>query len=100
MRSSALAIGTLRATILLSAEHPDPTWIGAGIGAALDRHLRSSLALALGPLEDDTDTTVWLIRRLDVEADVNAAWDPDVVVGAISKAIARSLGRELAGTGD
>jgi hypothetical protein len=100
MSMSALTIGTLRTTILLAREHPAPERVRGGLDAALTARLRQVLASAFSAARVDRDPSVWLVRRLELEANVNAAWEPEAVAGSVAGAIARSLGRALTGSGD
>src|SRR4051794_36380491 len=100
MSTSALTIGTLRTTILLAREHPAPERVRGDLDAALTARLRQVLASAFPAARVDRDPSVWLVRRLELEANVNAAWEPEAVAGSVAGAIARSLGRALTGSGD
>lgn len=43
---------------------------------------------------------VWVIRRLAIEADVNAGWDAGQMAAAVTIAVERALARDLVGSGD
>lgn len=97
--TDALSIGTLRTTMFVSSEHPDPervlrdvrSALVVGLGAAVSARLSATAA---------TSRAVWRVRRLQVDTDVNAAWDGDRIADAVASALVRSLARELVGSGD
>lgn len=81
---------------LVPAVEPDR----AGVRARLDRAAASSLATALGAqleqLTASLDDGIWLIRRLEIDLDLDASAAPAAIVRRWAAAIARSLVRTLA----
>lgn len=100
MLASAVRVGTVRSTIYVSSDHPAPERVRADVDDALRSRLRSALGAAFPVSRMDRDTSVWLVRRLELEAHVDAAWDEEQLARTVARAITRSLGRALNGDGD
>ena len=79
-----------------------PTSPRAGaVRGSLDRALTASLGDRLAALVPaGGDDSVWLIRRLDVNATVAASWSPRRAAGALAAGAARVLARTLEGGAD
>ncbi|HEY3284059.1 MAG TPA: hypothetical protein VGN26_17455 [Armatimonadota bacterium] len=92
---SRLLIRRLRAEYLVPADCPDPRRVRELGDAALTRGLGESLRVHLARGFPEADTGVWLIRRLEVNVDINAAWDREQVTRASSERIAEALGLAL-----
>jgi hypothetical protein len=92
---SALRIGRLNATWLVPRDHPSPELLRA----RLDRMLQSDLAPACdriaAPLCQDSDTSVWFIRRLVVNLAVDASADTRRMTEAWAGQLVRALERQL-----
>lgn len=91
--NSRVDIRRLRALYLVPREHPAPERVRDRLDTAT-RDLPQALAAALSAWLSG-ETGLWLIRRLDVEMDVNAAWDREALTGAWTREIARTLGETL-----
>ena len=84
--TNALSIGTLRTTMLVSREHPDPERVLRDVRSALVVGLRDAVSTRLAATAA-TSRAVWLVRRLQIDADVNAAWDEDRIADAVASAL-------------
>jgi hypothetical protein len=88
---SRLRIRRLRAQYLVSREHLAPERVKARLDEAVMHDLVDTLSTALGPLLSQGKGGLWLIRRLEVEVDVNAAWERDTLTRAWAVQIVRAL---------
>jgi hypothetical protein len=85
----------LRATYLVSSQHPSPEKVQARLDEAMRQDLGQILAAALAPWFSRHDTSIWFIRRLELAADVNAAWDREQVARSLARQIVRALSAAL-----
>ena len=69
-----LMIHQLQAQYLVSNEHPSPDRLKLALDEAVARGLPQALTSALAPWFRKTDSSVWLIRSLEVDVDLNADW--------------------------
>src|SRR5436190_22485619 len=96
MESNRLDIRRIRAQYLVPRDHVAPEIIKARIDDALaPRVLAQALTAVLSAWFSQADERVWLIRRLDLEVRVNAAWDREHLTRAIVTQIARRLAAVL-----
>ncbi|MFN7931258.1 MAG: hypothetical protein U0Y68_25680 [Blastocatellia bacterium] len=89
---SRLLIRRFHANYQVAAEHPSPVILRQRLDDALTQELSATLAAAASALCPDGDESVWLIRRLEITLDINAAWQRE----AIARAVARQILREQA----
>ena len=92
---SRLTVRRLRAHYLVAADHPDPARVKSRLDDSITEGLSRTLGAAVAPALPETDTGVWLIRRLEVELDVNAAWEREALRRAFAVRFARELDRTL-----
>src|SRR5262245_36399304 len=85
--------------MIVSREHPGPERVLRDVQSAIVSGLRGAVAVRLASAAT-TSSAVWLVRSLQVDADVNAAWDADQIADTLASALVRSLARELVGSGD
>jgi len=97
--SSRLSIGTLRTTLVVSLEQPNPDDLGNQIRSALIAGLRERLARRL-ERSADSSNAVWVIRSIRADALVNAAWGADEIAYTVATGLAHSLSKEMSGSGD
>jgi hypothetical protein len=96
MEGNRLDIRRIRAQYLVPRDHVAPEIIKARIDDALaPRVLAQALTADLSGWFSQADERVWLIRRLDLEVLVNAAWDREHLTRAIVTQIARKLAAVL-----
>ena len=100
MEVHQLHIRRLAAEYLVSAEHPEPQRVKDRLDRAIGSRLAGALAAAFSGWFPETDTSVWLIRKLDFDVAVNAAWERDQLARAMTTEMARSLGAMLHEGGD
>lgn len=93
--ASALHIRRLHAHYQVAREHPAPELVQARLDEAANRNLASTLSTLLTAWFDHAGPDIWLLRRLAVEVDVNAAWEPETLARTWAQAIARALSNAL-----
>jgi len=105
MRSSVTAnnrvlIRRFQAQYLVSREHPAPERLKSRLDETVALHLAQTLTPALAPWFSNSDSSLWFIRSLNVELDVNVAWAQEQVTQALASTIARSLATSVQGGSD
>ncbi|HEX3559758.1 MAG TPA: hypothetical protein VHU19_11175 [Pyrinomonadaceae bacterium] len=97
---SRLSIGRFKATYCVPAQHPAPEALKRRLDDALEKEFAAALAANASQLFSDADESVWLVRRLDINVDLNAAWVRGQLASAWAAQVARSLSRDLRADGD
>lgn len=100
MKTNRFQIRRLQSQYLVSSEHPSPVSIKERLDESLSRNLTQALSAAFSSWFSENDESVWLIRRMKIEAVVNAAWDRDKFTRVMTMQIGRMLGAILQGGGD
>jgi hypothetical protein len=96
MHTNRLNIRRFSAQYLIPRDHPAPEHIKARLDDAIAAPvLKESLPLVISSLLPANDDSVFLIRRLDLNVDVNAAWESDQLTRVILAQFARQLGVSL-----
>lgn len=87
----------MRAEIRVSKAHERP----GTTQARMERVLRSGLGRALSTVLElaDDDPTLWLVRRLELDALVDARASDDAIAGALARRLANEIQRALAAGG-
>lgn len=98
--SSTIDIDCLHAEVLVASDHPAPDSVATRLRETAARHLEGALRSIFTPLLSDSDTGIWLVRRLDVDVHVNLAAAGESVTRSWAAQIARALTPILRGTGD
>ncbi len=98
--NNRLLIRQFQAQYLVSREHPAPERIKSRLDETVTRDLAQTLMSALASWISNSDSSFWLIRSLDVELDVNIAWDQEQLARAFASRIARSLATSVQGGSD
>ncbi len=89
--SSYLRIERFHAQYLVSSDHPAPEKVKARLDEAVIRSLSATLSALVSRCFSPTDPSIWLIRRLELTLDVNAAWERDQVARRWATQLAREL---------
>lgn len=95
MNVSRLQIRRFRADYLVSAEHSSPETLKARLDETIQQRLAPALAIAFSPWFSESDTSIWLIRRLQFDVALNAALGLDQIAEAFTAQIGKSLGQAL-----
>src|ERR1044072_1618756 len=96
MGSNRLHIRRFHAQYLVPHDHPAPQRLKVRIDDAVAQHLLGqTLSQALANFFSETDESVWLIRRLELNVTVNAAWEREQLTRVIAAQITRMLGAAL-----
>ena len=90
-----LRIGQLNATYLVPQNHPAPDVVRSKLDAIASRELGTACARALSLLCHDDDPSIWFIRRLAVDAAVDAGWEGDRLGEAWAAQLTGSLVRQM-----
>ncbi len=98
--TSRLLVERFRAAYTVSKTHPAPLRVRQKLDEAVEKRLPDVLRAALSPWFSRHANEVWLIRRLNINLEVNAAWKPDRLAKAYALAITRSLAQILQSDGD
>lgn len=85
-----LLIRRFHAQYQISWDYLAPERIQSRLDKAVTRDLAQTLTTALAPWFSRSDASVWLIRRLEVELDVNAGLGEELVTRTWAAQIARS----------
>ena len=95
MENSRLEIRRFHGRYLVSRDHPAPERVRTRLDDAVTHSLNGTLASILSRCFSDADTSVWLIRRLEIELDVNAVWERESLTRAWAQRVALTLYRIL-----
>jgi len=76
---SSLHVDHFRARYLIASDHPAPRTVKQRLDDALSKTLPESLRVALSSWLSDDDPSIWFIRELNVNVDLNLDWNPDQV---------------------
>lgn len=99
-QKGVLRIRHMHNEYLVSSDHPAPTRIQAMLDRVATENLAQTLIAALNPWFSNSDSSVWLIRQLDVELDVNAEGEQEQLAKVWAVKIAQSMAITLQGGGD
>ncbi|HEX7227741.1 MAG TPA: hypothetical protein VF353_08195, partial [Candidatus Binatia bacterium] len=91
MSTSRLEIGSVAAQYLLPADHPSPHRVKDRLDAIIARDLPRTVARAFEPWFSETDQSIWIIRRLNIETAINVTGEPERITRALATQIARNL---------
>jgi hypothetical protein len=89
--ASRVRVRRFRADYLLDANHLAPHRVKAALDESITRSLACTLRTALSAAFPGSERGLWFIRQLEIDVDVNAAWDADVLVARITERIVREL---------
>jgi hypothetical protein len=98
--NNRLLIRQFQVQYLISREHPAPERIQSRMDETVTHGLAQNLTMALAPLFSNIDSSLWLIRSLDVEFDINIAWEQEQLVRTFASKIAHSLAVNVQGESD
>ena len=95
METGRLEIRRFHSRYLVSRDHPAPDRIKARLDDAVAGGLADTLSSIFSRCFSDADSSIWLIRRLDIDLDVNAAWERDSLTRVLAQQVALTLHRVL-----
>src|SRR5438105_7796504 len=93
--TNRLQIRRFRADYLVSADHPSPERLKARLDETIERRLAPSLSSAFSSWLSESDSSIWLIRRLQIDVALNAVLERDQIAEAFTAQIGKSLGEAL-----
>jgi len=88
---NTIYIRRFHANYLVSSNHPSPERIRARLDEVVTKSLSEALASTAEQRFSTTNAGVLLIRRLEIDVDVNAAWERDQCARNWARQIVRSL---------
>src|SRR5437588_4768028 len=94
----ALSVERFDGRYLVPADHPDPERVRSRLDDAVPPTLRG-LASALGSQATDMQG-VWLVRRLEIELEVDLSWDRDRLARLWATRLVRRLVDDMLGGGE
>lgn len=89
--SSYLLVRKLRAQYLVSTNHPAPERVKARLDETIAKDLPATLSVILSRWFSSSDSSIWLIKRLELEVDLNVARNREQVAIRWAARIARDL---------
>jgi hypothetical protein len=92
---SSLHVDHIRAQYLIASDHPAPQSVKQRLDDALSKNLADSLRVALSSWFSDDDPSIWFVRQLDVNLDLNLDWNPEQVGKTWATQLVRKLSRDL-----
>lgn len=95
-----LSIRQAHNTYLVASQHPAPERLRDRLDAAVTKELAPILASRLAAWFANAGPDLWLIRRLELTVDVNAAWEREAIARAWTQAVTHELSMTLQGAGD
>ncbi len=91
MNDSRLQIRRVQAQYLVPSDHPAPRHVKDRLDAEIKRSLSQVLSAAFSSWFSETDSSLWFVRRLEIDLAINASGHGDDV----SRTFTRRLGRAL-----
>lgn len=92
---SSLHVDHFRAQYLIASDHPAPQSVKQRLDDALSKNLADSLRVALSSWFSDDDPSIWFVRQLDINLDLNLDWNPEQVGKTWANQLVRKLSRDL-----
>jgi hypothetical protein len=97
---SSLHVQRFQAQYLVSSQHPFPERVRARLDEAVAKNLPETLSTFVSRWFSDTDSTLWLVRRLEAKIEVNAAWEREQLARCWAAEVARTMAIALQAGGD
>ena len=91
VNDSRLRVARFNATYFIARDHPAPDRLKRTLDDTVRKDLADALSTAMFRFLSPADESVWLIRRLDVNLDINASWNREVLANSWANQIERSL---------
>jgi hypothetical protein len=95
MIDSRLQIRRVHAQYLVPSDHPAPGRVKDRLDHEITRSLSQVLSAAFSPWFSETDSSLWFVRRLEIDLAVNAAGDGEQVTRTLTRQLGRALGDTL-----
>ena len=97
---STLRVGRFRAQYLVPSDHHAPESIKNALDETVRKAVPAAVGFALSSCFSDNDSSVWFIRKLELDLDLNAGWDAQRQARAWAVRFARSLSWDLRNEGN
>jgi hypothetical protein len=95
MINSRLQIRRVHAQYLLPSDHPAPARVKDYLDEEIKRRLSHALCAAFSSWFSETDSSLWFVRRLEIDLSVNTSGDGEQVARTLSTQLGRALGYTL-----
>ena len=95
MIDSRLQIRRVHAQYLVPSDHPAPRHIKDRLDHAIKRSLSHVLSAVFSSWFSETDSSLWFVRRLELDLAVNASGDGEHVTRTFTRQLGRALGDTL-----
>src|SRR5688572_3016035 len=93
--TSSLHVDRFRAQYLVASDHPAPEGVKRKLDATLQKTLPDALRNALSGWFSDGDSSIWFLRELGINLDLNLGWDAEQVARTWATQLARELSKGL-----
>jgi hypothetical protein len=100
MNDSRLQIRRVHAQYLVPSDHPAPGSIKDRLDNEIKRSLSQVLSAEFSSWFSETDSSLWFIRRLEIDLAVNGSSDGEGVSRTFSRQLGRALGDTLQDSAD
>jgi hypothetical protein len=92
---SSLHVDHFRAQYLIASDHPAPKTVKQRLDDAISKTLPDSLRVALSSWLSDDDPSIWFVREMNVNLDLNLDWNTDQVGKTWATQLVRKLASDL-----
>lgn len=92
---SSLRVDRFHAQYLIAPDHSAPESVKRRLDATLRKTLPDALRFALSGWLSDSDSSIWFVRELRIDLDLNIDWDSEQVARTWAVKLARQLSRDL-----
>jgi hypothetical protein len=94
MGRGSINVGRFRVRYLVPGEHPHPEGIRARMDDIITKNLSDCLSTIMSRRFPDTDSSLWFIRKLELELDMNAGWEPDQIAKRWAMQVVQAISEE------
>src|SRR6266704_2145072 len=95
MSDSRLQIRRVQAQYLVPSDHPAPRHVKDRLDDEMKRSLSQVLSAAFSPWFSETDSSLWFVRRLEIDITINASGHGEDVSRTLTRQLGRALGDTL-----
>ena len=95
MIDSRLQIRRVHAQYLVPSDHPAPGRVKDRLDHEITRSLSQVLSTAFSSWFSETDSSLWFVRRVEIDLAVNASCDAEQVTRTLTTQLGRALGNTL-----
>ena len=100
VNDSRLQVARFNAIYFIARDHPAPERLKRKLDETIQKDLADALSTTMFHSFSSTDESVWLVRSLDVNLDINAGWNRETLANSWANEIQRSLTMNLRSDAD